>query len=78
MEITLSDFLSLSTVKVAVEKIFKNDFFSTTIKINGFEDKILITKHLVGDLKSKRGFKSEEITNGVFAVIPKNLSLIKN
>lgn len=76
---TLTDFLCLDSVRKGIVRMSKNkDFLATKIKIDGFEEKILLTKYDVKSCTSSRGFKIEKLTKDIFAVIPKSLTLLKN
>lgn len=78
MTISLSEFLCLENVKKGIQRMARNNFDHVKIRFEDIEDKILLTSHDLTGCVSSRGFKIEKITNTIFAVLPKEISLIKN
>ncbi len=78
MTISLSEFLCLENVKKGIQRMAHNNFDHVKIRFENIEDKVLLTSRDLTGCVSSRGFKIEKITGAIFAVLPKEISLIKN
>ncbi len=76
--IKLQEFLLFPPVRKAISRLQNSELLATQVRISGFNDKIMLTTHNVQGQTSSEGFKLEKITNTIFAILPKNLTLLKN
>lgn len=78
MTISLSEFLCLENIKKGIQRMAHGNLNHIKIRFENIEDKVLLTSHDLTGCVSSRGFKIEKITNTIFAILPKEISLIKN
>jgi len=76
---SLSDLLLLESVQSGISRIRNTGVLHTKIQIDGFDDKILLTRHDMSGFKPTSGkFKIEKLTGEVFAILPQSLNILKN